>query len=462
MGATKKTPMETPPATEWQATEIPDDSKEIALSEFVTWFRQVTPYINAFRGKTFVLAFGGKAIAGSLAKTLAYDVNLLASLGIRLILVHGARPQIEEELREKGLESRFHRGYRITDAATLDCVLDAVGSVYLEIEGLLSQGLPNTPMAGSRIRVVSGNFITARPLGVLDGVDLQYSGLVRRVDVEGLEAQLALGNIVLLSCHGSSPTGEIFNLQMEEVAEAVAIAVRADKLVYLTDRQGLRDAQGILLDELTADAAMSLTGQPWLTNDLKRCLPSAARACARGVLRAHIIGYAQDGALLQELFSREGIGTVISRESLEIVREARPDDIGALIALIEPLEADGILVQRPREALEREIEKFSFIEHDGMVAGCAALYEYGEGLAELACLAVHPAHRRWGYGERLIGRIETRARAAGIRKLFVLTTRAVHWFIERGFSVEPVEALPDQKREMYNLQRRSKVLIKPL
>ncbi|MCL2075894.1 MAG: amino-acid N-acetyltransferase [Betaproteobacteria bacterium] len=432
------------------------------LAGFAAWFRQVTPYINAFRGKTFVLAFGGKAIAGPLAKTLAYDVNLLASLGIRLILVHGARPQIEEELREKGLESHFHGSYRITDAAALDCVLDAIGSVYLEIEGMLSQGMPNTPMAGSKIRVVGGNFITARPLGVLDGVDLHYSGVVRKVDSEGLKAQLSLGNIVMLSCHGSSPTGEIFNLQMEEVAEAVAIALEADKLAYLTDCQGVLDENGALLQELTADAAQNLLEAKWLTNDLKRSLPSAVRASRSGVGRVHIIGYDQDGALLRELFTREGIGTVISRESLEHLRDARADDIGALVALIEPLEADGTLVHRPREVLEWEIEQFSLVEHDGLVAGCAALYDYGGNDAELACLVVHPAHRRCGYGERLVGRIEAKAKAAGIRRLFVLTARAVHWFIERGFSLEKTESLPEQKRRMYNLQRNSKVLVKRL
>ncbi|MDR3353108.1 MAG: amino-acid N-acetyltransferase [Zoogloeaceae bacterium] len=427
---------------------------------FVAWFRQVTPYINTFRGKTFVLAFGGKAIAGPLARTFAYDVNLLASLGIRLVLVHGARPQIEEELREKNLPSRFHRGYRITDAATLDCVVDAIGSVYLEIEALLSQGLPNTPMANSPIRVIGGNFITARPLGVLDGIDLQYSGMVRKVDGEGLKAQLQLGNIVLLSCLGGSPTGELFNLPMEEVAEAVAVAVKADKLVFLADRPGVMSETGELLDELTADMASRLQGADWLSNDLKRYLPCAVRASRAGVGRAHLIGYEADGALLLELFTREGVGTVISRESLERLREARADDIGALIALIEPLEEDGTLVHRPREVLEREIEKFSVIEHDGMIVGCAALYEYGEGVAELACLAVHPAHRQWGYGEQLMKRIE--ARAVGVKQLFVLTTRTVHWFIERGFRLEDIEALPEQKRQMYNLQRKSKVLVKRL
>jgi amino-acid N-acetyltransferase len=441
------------------------ESKDPALelADFVAWFRLVTPYINAFRSKTFVIAFGGKAIAGPLAKTLAYDVNLLASLGIRLVLVHGARPQIEEELREKGIESRYHKGYRITDAATLDCVVDAVGSVFLEIEGLLSQGLPNTPMANAHIRVIGGNFITARPIGVLDGVDLQYAGAVRKVDGEGLRAQLGIGNIVLLSCKGSSPTGEIFNLQMEEVAESVAVALKADKLVFLTDSRGLTDAEGGLLDAMTTDAAASLqrTGD-WLSSDLRRYLPCAVRASRQGVARVHLIGYEQDGALLQELFTHDGIGTVISREELERIREARADDIGSLVALIAPLEDDGTLVHRPREVLEREIEQFSVVEHDGMIVGCAALYTYSEGVAELACLAVHPAQREWGYGEQLMLRVEERARAEGLKSLFVLTTRTEHWFVERGFRLVSPDHLPPEKRQMYNYQRRSKVLFKPL
>ncbi len=430
---------------------------------FVSWFRAVTPYINAFRGKTFVIAFGGKAVASEFAKTLAYDANLLVSLGIRLVLVHGARPQIEEELREKQLESRYQRGYRVTDAETLDCVLDAVGSVYLEIEAMLSQGLPNTPMANSRIRVIGGNFITGQPIGVLDGIDMQYAGKVRKVDAEGINAQLGLGNIVLLNCEGPSPTGEIFNLQMEEAAEAVAVAIKADKLVYLTDSQGVTDQSGELLDAMTAEEAAALMPQAhWLSSDLVRYLPCAVRASQAGVGRVHLIGFEQDGALLRELFTHDGVGTVITRESLENIREAKPDDIAALIALIEPMEEEGILVHRPRELLEREIEHFSIMLHDGIIVGCAALYQHAEGEAELACLAVNPDHREWGYGEQLMKRIERRARRNGIKRLFVLTTRTEHWFVERGFKLGSVDDLPAAKRDMYNYQRRSKVLFKPL
>lgn len=437
-------------------------------AQFVSWFRSVAPYINSFRGKTFVIAFGGKAFSGPLARTFAYDVSLLANLGVHLVLVHGSRPQIEEELLEKGLESRFHAGLRVTDADTLDCVIDAVGSVYLEVEALLSQGLPNTPMAGNTIRVVGGNFITARPVGVVDGVDLQYTGAVRKVDAEGLKAQLGLGNIVLLSNLGASPTGEIFNLSMEEVAEQVGAALKAEKLIFLTDSPGATDAEGHLLDELTADGAEQLSRVgDWLSPDLKRYLPCAVRASRRGVSRVHIIGYAQDGAVLQELFTHDGVGTVVTRAPLDTLREAKPDDIGGLVALIAPLEADGTLVPRPRELLEQEIGRFSVIEHDGVIVGCAALYPYGdEGdqdlTAELACLAVSHEHRRWGYGERLMHHIADKARQIGVSRLFVLTTRTTHWFIERGFELATVDALPSKKRLMYNYQRRSKVLMKTL
>ena len=438
-------------------------AEELSSAHFVSLFRAVAPYVNLFRGKTFVIAFGGRAISGPFARSLAYDANLLAALGVRLVLVHGARPQIEEELREKGLESKSHSGYRITDAAALDCVIDAVGSVYLEIDALLSQGLPDTPMANSTIRAVTGNFIVTKPLGVIDGVDMQYAGSVRKIDAEGVKAQLRIGNIVILSPLGASPTGEIFNLAMEEVAEATAVAIGADKLIFLTDSQGVTDSDGRLLDEMTTDAAdRMITLGEWLSSDVRRYLPCAVRASRSGVGRVHLIGYNEDGTLLRELFSRDGVGTIITRESLEIMRDARPDDISGLVALIEPLEEAGILVRRSRELLEREISRFSVVEHDGMIVGCAALYPYGEDQAELACVAVHPHFRRWGYGEQLLKRIEMRARAVGIKRLFVLTTMTAHWFRERGFVEQSVEDLPEEKRLVYNLQRRSKVYSKPI
>jgi len=435
-----------------------------APRDFVAWMRSAAPYIHAFRGKTFVIGFGGEVAEGQTAVALAHDCSLLAALGIRLVLVHGARPQIEEEMARRDLTPRYHKGLRVTDADALECVKSAMSVVRLEIEALLSQGLPNTPMAGASMRVVSGNFITAKPIGVVDSIDYQYTGAVRKVAVEALRQSLEQNHVVLVSPLGISPSGEIFNLGMEEVAEAVAIALGAAKLVFLCDTPGVLDGRGKLLRELTADEVERiLRSRRKLSEDLSLYLPCAVRACRNGVGRVHLIGEHEDGALLQEFFTREGVGSMITREALVKVREATVDDVGAIVGLIAPLEADGTLVRRGRELLEMEIGRFSVLEHDGVVMGCAALYPFSEEkAAELACLAVTASYRRAGHGETLMNHLEQRARKARLKRLFVLTTRTAHWFIERGYSESSLDVLPRKKRELYNYQRRSKVLVKSL
>ena len=423
---------------------------------FVDWVRAAAPYIHAFRGKTFVVGFGGEIAAGEMSQKLAYDCNLLAALGIRLVLVHGARPQIETALRAKGLVPRTHNGLRVTDADALECVKSAMAVTRLELEALLSQGLPNTPMAGSYIRVTGGNFIVARPVGVVDGVDFQFTGAVRKIVADEIAADLDQQNVVLISPLGVSPAGEIFNLPM------VAVALKADKLLYLCDAPGMLDAAGRLIESVTADEAeQMIAAGSGLTEDLEFYLPCAIRAVRRGVGRVHLIDRDKDGGLLLEFFTHQGVGTLVSRDPLFRVRDASPDDVGALIALIGPLEADGTLVRRNRELLEQEICRFTLIEHDGVLVGCAALYPFVEdGAAELACLAVQPDYRRAGLGDMLLRRIEQRARGLGLGRLFVLTTRTAHWFRERGFKEGGPDDLPQQKRGLYNYQRRSKVLVK--
>jgi amino-acid N-acetyltransferase len=435
-----------------------------STARFVAWVRAAAPYIHAFRGKTFVVGFGGEVAAGKLAQSLAYDCNLLAALGIRLVLVHGARPQIDAELIRRGLESRIHNGLRVTDLAAMECVKMAMAVTRFEVEALLSQGLPNTPMAGGYMRVTGGNFITARPVGVVDGVDYQYTGSVRKIIAEEINADLDQQNVVLITPLGMSPAGEIFNMCMEEVAEAVAVAVKAEKLIYLCDAPGLLDDDGKLIGSVTADEAeRHIEAGKGLTEDLGLYLPCAIRAVRNGVARCHLLDHDKDGALLLEFFTPAGVGTVVSRDPLFQLREATADDVGPLVALISPLEADGTLVRRGRELLEYEIDRFSVVEYDGMLVGCAALYKFsGDNAAELACLAVTPEYRRAGLGEQLMRRIEQRARRDGLERLFVLTTRTAHWFRERGFKEIDPETLPAQKRELYNLQRRSKVFVKSL
>ena len=437
---------------------------EQLAQRFVAWVRAAAPYIHAFRGKTFVLGFGGEVAAGQLAQALAYDCNLLAALGVRLVLVHGARPQIEAELARRGLQPRYHKGLRVTDAAALECVKAAMAVTRIEVEAQLSQGLPNTPMAGSFMRVTGGNFITAKPVGVVDGIDYGFTGSVRKVIAEEIAADLDQQNVVLMSPLGVSPAGEIFNMSMEAVAEAVAIALKAEKLIYLCDAPGLLDPKGALIEAITADDAEAmLKAGEGLTEDLDLYLPCAIRAVRQGVGRAHLIDRDKDGGLLLEFFTPQGVGTVLTRDPLFRLREATIEDVGALGSVIAPMEADGTLVRRSRERLEEEVERFTVVEYDGVLVGCAALYPFiDERAAEMACVAVVPQHRRAGLGEMLLHRIESRSRALGVERLFVLTTRTADWFRERGFREAPPEALPRQKREMYDVSRRSKVFMKTL
>jgi amino-acid N-acetyltransferase len=394
---------------------------------------------------------------------LAHDINLLHSTGIRVILVHGSRPQIEAQLKQRKARSRYAKGLRITDPVALECVKEAVGVLRVEIDALLSLGLPNSPMAGAAINTVSGNFITAQPMGVHDGIDFQYTGSVRKVDSQAISGCLDSGNIAIVSPVGYSPTGEVFNLAMEDVAVATASALRAEKLVFLSDAP-VEDKDGQLLPELTANEAAELLGRSnRLTDDTRLYLAHALEAVRSGVQRAHVISRKVPGALLVELFTHDGSGTMITADKVVKLRAAAIDDAGGILKLIEPLEEDGTLVRRGRELLEREITRFSVIEHDGVIVGCAALYPFTSARAgELACLTVRPDYRDAGYGERLVKQIEGQARARKMKKLFVLTTRATHWFIERGFTEASVDKLPREKKDLYNYQRRSKVLVKSL
>ncbi|MBI3525207.1 MAG: amino-acid N-acetyltransferase [Betaproteobacteria bacterium] len=444
------------------------ETEEQVESALVAWVRQAAPYIHAFRGRTFVIAFGGEVLEGDEVQALAQDFNLLASMGIRLVLVHGARPQIDAEMQRRGIKPRFHKDLRITDGATLECVKSAMGVTRIEIEALLSQGLPNTPMAGAWMRVTGGNFITAKPVGVVDGVDYQYSGAVRKIIADEIKADLDQQNVVLITPLGVSPTGEIFNLSWEEVAEAVAVALQANKLIYLCAAPGVVDKRGELRDAITADEADKLLARRVKqAPELARVLPGAVRACRAGVGRVHFLDRQADGAMLMEFFTRQGVGTIMTNAPLVRLHEAAVDDVGALLALIAPLEADGTLVKRSRERLEMEIGRFTLLDHDGVIIGCAALYPFSdarskEKAGELACLAVMPEYRRGGYGDQLLAHIEARAKKLKLQRLFVLTTRTAHWFIERGFTETSIEALPDAKRELYNYRRRSKILVKSL
>lgn len=444
-----------------QTDNVISENNTEMQDQYVHWFRSAAPYINAHRGKTFVIAFGGEAVQHDNFIHLIHDIALLDSLGIRLILVHGSRPQITHRLKQANITSQFAQNRRITDTQSLTAVTQACGEVRHQIEAALSMGLTQSPMHGAEIEVFSGNFLVARPYGVRNGVDFQHTGEVRKVNTKAIQQILNQSGITLISHMGYSPTGELFNCAWEEIAEAVAVEIEADKLILLDQEPGLQDSKQQLIKELTtAEAETLLQTQP--ESELNH-LKAALRACRQGVDRCHLLSFQQNGALLRELFTLDGSGTLLTRESYEKIRTATIDDVGGLLDLLAPLEQDGVLVRRSRELLETEIDQFLLIERDDVIIGCAALYPFHEEKSgELACVVVHPNYRQGQRGDALLQKIVEQARTMGLTTLFVLTTRTAHWFHERGFTPATLKELPKQRQKLYNLQRNSKVFVKHL
>jgi len=434
-------------------------------TRLVNWFRQSAPYVNAHRHKTFVIMIGGECIAHQNFPNIVNDIALLNTLGIKIVLVYGARPQIEKNLAQNGVESHFHQQQRVTTEEAFGFIKQVVGQLQLEINAQLSKGLINTPMQGASINVISGNFITAQPIGISDGVDLCYTGRVRRVDVDGIKRQLDDNSIVVISGIGYSLTGESFNLSAEEVATQVAVRLKADKMIGFCSENGVLGPDNQVISEMfPREAKLRLTELEQSGEILTGTaiyLRAAIASCAAGVPRSHLVSYQQDGSLIQELFSRDGIGTQIVMASSEQLRPATIADIAGIVDLIQPLEEQRLLVRRSREQLEVEIDRFTVVERDGLIIGCAALYPAKDGVAgELACVATHPEYRNASRGDALIAQISQQAKVLGLTKLFVLTTSSIHWFRERGFEPVGVDQLPIEKQALYNFQRNSKILIK--
>jgi len=429
---------------------------------YVKWFRNAAPYINAHRGKTVVLMFGGEAVLHPNFANVIHDISLLRSLGVKLVVVHGARPQIEERLLQREITANIENNIRVTDADSLSVVKDATGSLRLHIEALLSTGLANSPMHGSQIRVSTGNFVIAKPMGVREGIDFKYTGMVRRIDSDGINMQLDYGSIVLLSPIGYSPTGEVFNLALEDVAAQTAIALKADKLITLTQDEGLLDETGKLIRSCSVRRVKTLL-------DEKDChvrqllLRAIIQSGENGVERCHCVSYQSETALLQELFTRDGAGTLIAKDHKEQLATATIDDVAGILDLLAPLEAEGILVKRSRELLEVEIDQFMVLKKEEVIIACAALYPYADAkMGEVACVAIHPDYRKGNRGGRLISALENEAEQQQFNSIFVLTTVSGHWFQEQGFVEQNMDKLPKGKQKLYNFQRKSKIYIKDI
>lgn len=437
------------------------------LPEYIDWFRNSSSYINAHRKKVFVVLLPGEALEHPNFNNIVHDINLFNSLGVKLVLVHGARPQIDNALAAAKIESTYHKGLRITDADSLQVIKQVTGSLSIDVEAAFSMGLANSPMHGAGITVARGNYITARPLGVLDGVDHALTGVVRKVNAAAIEQHLLAQHIVLLSNLGYSPTGEVFNLSAEDVATEVAIALHAEKLILFIPQAGILDADGEMVSTLSPSSAQDVLNavsskQENNLNGVAQALTAAIKACSKNVPRSHLISFEHNGALIDELFTRDGSGTLVSKESFEVLRRATIEDVGGLLELITPLEDAGVLVHRSRELLEAEIDFFFVIEREGMIIACAALYPLDEHCGEIACIAIHRDYQDTGRGQDLLTALEAHAKRSGMSKVIVLTTQTTHWFLEKGFTPIAISELPEKKQKLYNYQRNSKALAKAL
>ena len=432
---------------------------------FVECFRGAAPYIHAHTRKTFVLQIGGDVVASQGFSHLIHDLALLNSLAIKLVIVFGARPQIDKLLKERNITPEYCGALRVTDEDSISSVTQAVGEVKIKIEALLSMGLPNSPMADSAIKVSSGNYVTGRPYGILNGVDLNLTGRVRSIEKETINTRLDAGEIVLITPLGYSTTGEVFNLSSIEVATQVAIDLNADKLIMFNNSQILKDNNGETIRQITCHEVKAKLGSEYKNIDETpaTALAQGIKACESGVKRIHYVDQNIDGGLLQELFTRDGVGTLLTSTPYDTIRQATIDDIVGIYELIEPLEQEDILIQRSLEKIEADINDYIVLVRDGTVIACAALHDYPEEKTmELASVAVHPDYQNQSMGEMLYAFIEKIAIKNNSKMLFVLTTQAEHWFLERGFQESNSEQLPAVRQSSYNEQRNSKILIKLL
>ena len=433
-------------------------------AQFVNWFRSASPYIRIHRGRTFVIQVGDPTLRSDGFTALVHDLALLSSLGVKLILVFGTRAAIETGLSEKKLASRYHDGIRVTDARAMDIVKEVAGRLLLEIQARLSMGLGNTPMSNAAIRVSTGNYVSAKPLGVIGGVDYELTGKTRDIDTDAIAARLNDGEIVVLPPLGYSVTGEAYNLSAPALAAEVAAAMRADKLVYLAEADVMSALAGdCKANQFNQDGAQALLNRVAEDSDSYPYLKHALETSINGVERIHLLNQEEDGAILNELFTRDGSGLMITTSPYDVTRKADSNDIAGILNLLEPHEQQGALVKRSREKLDLEVDYFTILTRDSVIIGCVGLYPYPEdGMGEVAGLVVHPEYQDAGHGNRLLDEVEKEARAQGLDNVFVLTTQAQHWFLERGFLESSLEDLPMAKQDLYNYRRNSKILVKKL
>ena len=442
-------------------------SDATAQSSFIQNFRLSAKYINLFNQNIFVIALSGYVFNEDQFEKIAQDINILHSLKIKVILVYGARPQVESILVKNKIPVRLVKNMRVTSSAALKHVIEVIGAIRNKIEATLS----TINSVSERMRLSSGNFLTAMPVGIIDGIDMESTGKIRGVDVEAIKNKLNHHEIVIVSPIGYSPIGQIFNLSYEQTAANIAAAINADKLIYYVDANGILNERGELIPELTSEKAHKLISHieekpspesaQNLSYDDFNILKSSVFAIKNKIKKVHLINRHIDGSLIEELFTEKGSGTILTEFALENFRKATECDLKDIYRILFPLEKRKILIERDLTQIKGMINQFYVLEHDKKFVGCVSLNSFKESL-ELASFSIEPKYQRLGFGKKLLKFCELEAKKLKYDEMFILTTQSEHWFAENGFKEKSKELMPTFKKKTYQSERNSKYLTKKL
>jgi amino-acid N-acetyltransferase len=436
-------------------------------SSFVENLRLSAKYISQFNQKVFVIGISGHVFNDGQFENIAKDINLLHSLNIKVILVYGARPQVEAILVKNKIPIRLVQNMRVTSKSALSHIIEVNGAMRVKIEATLSTIKPFT----EGMQLSSGNFLTAMPAGVIDGIDMEATGRVRNIDINAIENKLNHHEIVIVSPIGYSPIGQIFNLSYEQTAANIAAAIGADKLIYYVDANGILNERGELIPELTSEKAHKLISHieektsPEAAQNLSyddfNILKSSLFAIKNKIKKVHLINRHIDGSLIEELFTEKGSGTIFTEFALENFRKATEGDIKDIYRILSLFEKKKILVKRDLPQIKNSIEHFYILEHDKKFVGCVSLNPYKEGL-ELASFAIDKNYQKLGFGKKLLKFCELEALKLKYNEVFILTTQSEHWFAENGFREKSKDLMPALRKKTYQSKRNSKYLTKKL
>ena len=426
--------------------------------------REAFHYQSRFAGSTLVFKIDFPVTEDPAFPYLMKDLALLSQTGFKVVIVPGAKEWIDAVLQQHAIGSSYAAARDVPGQAR---ITTAQAIPFVEMAAFHVSARFMTFLSGSRVDALIGNFVRARGLGVLDGVDMEHTGTVDKIYTESIKRVLDLGTVPILPSIGWSPSGKPYNVPSDEIALAASAALQAAKFFIVSAHDGLRadryrlpenierraDGSLVRLTPGEAEAVIAANAEDMTLRELMLAL----RACRAGVERVHIIDGREEGAVLKELFSNLGVGTMVYADEYESIRSLHSRDLPDILRMMEPLMQKGVLVRRSAEQIQEKKADYVVFEIDGSVHACGALHDWGEGQGEIAAIATDPLYADLGLGRRIVGCLIEKARKSRLRRVFALTTHTQDWFEALGFREAGVDSLPEQKRRRYDQNRRSKV-----